>query len=65
VVTLANNNTAVATMPESITIPEATTNGSFTFQTNIVATDTTVNLSASYGADTKTRRSEGEGTTAS
>jgi len=65
-VRLPITTTAVATMPESITIPEATTQWQFQgFQTNIVATDTTVNLSASYGRRHKDERSEGEGTTAS
>src|SRR4029077_8007503 len=47
-VALSSSNTAVATVPSSVTVPAGTTSASFTVSTIAVAASTTVAISASY-----------------
>ncbi len=50
VVTLASNNTAVATVPASITVAAGASSGTFTVSTVSVTATTAVTISAIYGA---------------
>ncbi len=52
-VTLFNDNSALVSMPPSVTIPAGQTNASFPMQTTTTGTTTPVNVSASYGGVTK------------
>jgi hypothetical protein len=54
VVTLASNNTALATVPASVTIAGGATSASFTVTTRSVTTSTSVTVSAAYGGVTRT-----------
>jgi len=51
-VVLSSSNTAVATVPSSVTVPAGTTSASFTVSTSAVAASTTVAISASYAGAT-------------
>ncbi|HEX8492145.1 MAG TPA: hypothetical protein VF658_04835 [Pyrinomonadaceae bacterium] len=54
VVTLLSNNTAVATVPASITIAAGSTTTAFTVTTRSVTSSTSVTISAAYGGVTRT-----------
>ena len=54
IVSLASGNTAVVTVPASLTIPAGTTGTTFTASTNSTATSTAINISASYAGVTRT-----------
>jgi len=49
VVTLTSSNTAVATVPANVTVPQNATSATFTVTTSPVASSTTVTISASLG----------------
>jgi len=49
VVSLSSNNTAIATVPASVTVPAGATSAAFTVTTLAVTASTTVTISASYG----------------
>ncbi len=53
VVGLASSNTAIASVPTSISIPAGSTTGTFAVSTSAVTSDTVVNLFATYGLSTK------------
>jgi hypothetical protein len=52
-VTLSSSNTAAATVPSSVTIPAGATSATFTVNTSIVVFSTTVTISASYQASSR------------
>jgi len=54
VVTLSSSNTAVATVPASVTIAPGASSGTFTITTMAVAASTTVTISATSGGVTRT-----------
>ena len=54
VVTLASNNTAIATVPASVNIAAGATSASFTVTTRSVTTSTSVAISAAYNGVTRT-----------
>ncbi len=54
VVTLSSSNTAVATVPASVTVPAGATSATFTVTTSAVTTATSSTISASYGGATAT-----------
>ncbi len=54
VVALSSGNTAVASVPASVTVPAGATGATFTVTTSVVATLTTATISASYGGVTRT-----------
>jgi acid phosphatase len=54
VVTLSSNNTAVATVPASMTVAAGAISGNFTITTLAVSASTTVTISTSYGGTTPT-----------
>ena len=54
VVTLSSNNTAVATVPASMTVAAGATGGNFAVTTQAVGASTTATISASYGGATQT-----------
>ncbi len=54
VVSLSSNNTAVATVPTSVTVAAGATSATFTVTTKSVTASTSVTLSTSYGGITKT-----------
>jgi uncharacterized repeat protein (TIGR03803 family) len=54
VVALASDNTPVAGVPASVTVPQGATSASFTVTTTLVSVFTTVNISATYAGLTKT-----------
>jgi hypothetical protein len=54
VVTLSSSNTAVATVPASVTIPAGASSTTFTVTTRSVTANTAVNISASSGGLTRT-----------
>jgi len=54
VVTLTSSNTTVATVPESVTVPQGATSATFTINTSAVTENKTVTISASYSGTTKT-----------
>jgi hypothetical protein len=49
VVTLFSNNTAVVTVPSSVTVPAGAQSATFTASTKAVSSSTSVQLAASYG----------------
>jgi len=51
-VALSSSNTAVATVPSSVTVAAGTTSAAFTVSTSAVAASTTVTISASYAGAT-------------
>jgi LmbE family N-acetylglucosaminyl deacetylase/lysophospholipase L1-like esterase len=53
-VALSSNNTAVATVPPSVTVAAGATSATFTVTTSAVAASTTVTISAAYGGVTPT-----------
>ena len=53
-VSLSSSNTAVVSVPPSVTIPAGATGASFTANTSIVTTSTPVTISASYAGVTQT-----------
>jgi len=54
VVTLSSSNTAVATVPASVTVPAGTASATFTVTTSTVTAATSAIISASYGGATAT-----------
>ena len=54
VITFSSSNTAVATIPASLTLPAGVVSGSVILTTNSTAPQSTVVISASYGGVTKT-----------
>jgi hypothetical protein len=54
VVTLSSSNTAVATVPASVTVAGGATSATFTIPTQMVSTATSVAISAVYGGVSKT-----------
>jgi len=52
-VTLSSTNTAVASVPSSVTVAPGATSASFTVSTSAVAASTTITISASYGGATR------------
>jgi hypothetical protein len=52
-VTLTSSNTAVATVPASVTVPAGTTSASFAVTTNSVGASTAVTISGSFGGVTQ------------
>jgi hypothetical protein len=54
VVTLSSNNTAVATVPASVTVPAGATSATFTVTTTAVSTSTTVTLTGTYSGTSRT-----------
>jgi hypothetical protein len=54
IVALSSSNTAVASVPASVTIPSGATSATFTIPTQTVSTATSVNISAAYGGVSKT-----------
>jgi hypothetical protein len=50
VVTLSSSNTSAAQVPASVTVPANATTAVFTITTGVVASNTTVTISANYGA---------------
>jgi subtilisin family serine protease len=54
VVSLSSSNTAVATVPSTVTVAAGATSASFTISTSAVTSSTTVTISASYGGATNT-----------
>lgn len=54
VINLSSNNTAVATVPASVTVPEQSTTAGFTVTTFAVASDTSVVITATKGATNRT-----------
>jgi hypothetical protein len=54
IINLNSSNTNTATVPGSITIPETETSGTFTVSTSQPANDTSVNITASYLATSRT-----------
>ena len=52
-VTLSSSNTGVATVPSSVTVPAGSTSATFTVNTSTVLFSTSVTISASYGAVSK------------
>jgi hypothetical protein len=54
VVTLASSNTGIATVPASVTIPAGSSSVTFSVVAKSVSAAKTVNVSATYGSDTKT-----------
>jgi hypothetical protein len=54
VVTLSSSNTAVATVPASVTVAAGATSASFTVTTRSVTASTPVSISAAYGGVTRT-----------
>jgi hypothetical protein len=54
VVALSSNNTAVANVPASVTIPAGGFTGTFTITTSAVAASTTVTITASYNGGSRT-----------
>ena len=54
VVTLSSGNTAVATVPASVTVAGGATSATFTVTTRTVSTTTAVSISAAHGGVTKT-----------
>ena len=53
-VLLSSSNTAVASVPSSVTVPAGATSATFTVTTSTVAASTSVTISASYGGVSKT-----------
>lgn len=53
VVTLSSSNTAVATVPASVTVAAGATSQTFSVTTQAVAANTTVNISAAYAGATR------------
>jgi hypothetical protein len=53
VVTLASSNTAVATVPVSVTVPAGATSASFTIATKVVTANNSITISGAYNAATK------------
>ncbi len=53
VVGLSSSNTAVATVPASVTVAQGQTSASFTVQTQAVSANTQVTISATYGGGTQ------------
>ena len=53
-VTLSSSNTAVATVPASVTVSAGATSASFTVTTKSVTASTSVTISAAYGGVTRT-----------
>src|SRR5260221_5307364 len=54
VISLSSSNTAVATVPASVTVPAGATSAIFTVTTSTVATSAAINVSASYAGVTQT-----------
>jgi hypothetical protein len=54
VVSLSSSNTAVATVPPSVTVPAGSTSAGFTVTTRSVTGSTSVTITAAYGGVTKT-----------
>jgi trimeric autotransporter adhesin len=52
-VTLLSSNTAVATVPASVTVPDGATSATFTVSTSSVSNDTSVTISASHDGVTR------------
>jgi hypothetical protein len=53
-VTLSSSNTAVATLPASVSVAQGATSASFAIATTVVATSTPVTITATAGAVTRT-----------
>jgi hypothetical protein len=54
VISLSSSNTAVATVPASVTVPQGSAAATFTVTTRTVSAPATVNINATHGGNTRT-----------